>query len=421
MKKILLFLLFLGLFPAHLTAHANVDVQQLIDETPANGTLKLEQGTYEGPFTLTKPITIIGEKGVKIKSKSNGFIAKKVEGITLEQLEFKTKKAPLQIDSSEQVHLEKLTFFIQKESVHLNNITGLTLKQLDVSSDSKKHFSQKPNGIDVFKSNNIAVDGLTMTNLQDGIYFERVEDVSVKSTTSTYGRYGIHFMYGKRIELRENTVTNNVTGLMLMIVEDLTVEKNVVKRQLMINSNGLYLYDVQRATVQQNDFLENTVATVWNQVRNTTFRENVFQSNSTVVEAKRSPDVVVNDNEFIGNILAARSDKHLFILDHNMYDDYKGYDFDRNNIGDTPHQTYTSFGQWMVRKPVYQYFIEAPSVVLLNKMDEQAKTTDANVLIDETPVMPESNDSFTFEIKWLELLFAVASITSVYLIWRKLR
>lgn len=420
MKKFAWLILLIWLLPNGL-AQAKTDLQDLINETPANGTLQLKKGEYEGPFTISKPITIIGEEGVMITSEAEGIIVDNVNGLMLQDIQFETKKTPLKVTNSKQVEMIDLQFVIQEESVYFENIEQLILEQLNVSSESKKHFSQKPNGIDIFKSNDIKVNDLEITNLQDGIYFERIEDVSIKNSKSTFGRYGIHFMYGKRINVEQNFVSNNVTGLMLMIVEDLKVEKNTVLRQLMINSNGLYLYDVKDASVRHNEFLENTVATVWNSVRETTFSENVFQSNSTVVEAKKSPKVVVEDNQFIGNILAARSDKYMFMLQSNMYDDYTGYDFNRDQIGDTPHQTYTSFGQWMVRKPVYQYFIEAPSVVLLNKMDEQAKTKDSHQLTDETPVMPESNDSFTWNVQWLQLILALASISLVYLVWRKLR
>ncbi len=38
----------------------NLTLQELIDQTPSQGTLLLENKTYNGNVVITKPITIIG-------------------------------------------------------------------------------------------------------------------------------------------------------------------------------------------------------------------------------------------------------------------------------------------------------------------------------------------------------------------------
>ena len=421
MKKYSAFFLMLFIIVLPKDVLATPNLQQLIDETPANKELHLEAITYSGPVAITKPITIIGQKGTVITSASTGVSVKDVTDMSLQQLSFNTEGAPLTIDNVKNLELHLLDFSINTEGVKIQNSTHISLANILVEGFSKKHFSTKPNGIEILQSQNINVSNVVVRNVQDAIYFERVENIDVYNTAADAGRYGLHFMYGKQITLKNNNVTNNVTGLMLMIVDGLQVENNTIKRQLMLNSNGLYLYDVQNSNISKNEFIENTVATVWNDVRTTTFEQNTFQSNSTVIEAEKSPTVVVRHNNFVGNILAARSDDKAFILHNNSFDDYIGYDFNEDGIGDTPHQTYTSFGQWMVRKPVYQYFMEAPSVVLLNKMDEQSAVTDSTLLQDEKPEMTTSTNYFTFNINWLQLLIGFMSIMIVTIIWRILR
>ena len=58
-------------------------------------------------------------------------------------------------------------------------------------------------------------------------------------------------------------------------------------------------------------------------------------------------------------------------LIENYYDDYSGIDLNDDGIGDESYVALQSFGQWMVGKPVYQYYVESPSVVLLNEIDKQ--------------------------------------------------
>ncbi len=94
---------------------------------------------------------------------------------------------------------------------------------------------------------------------------------------------------------------------------------------------------------------------------------------------------VATNNQFTGNILTARADRQGFLLTNNYYDDYSGIDLKNDGIGDVPYVAVSSFGQWMVRQPVYQYFVASPSVVLLTSLDQQINKTEKTVLVDVTP------------------------------------
>lgn len=412
---------FMLVLPFANKTNAAENLQQLIDEAPINSVLTLKAKTYAGPVLINKPLTIIGVEGTVIESKTTGISIEKTADVKLENITFKTVQQPIFANEVIGLTLSKLTFSLQDEGVELRKMNQLVIEHNYMTGLKEAHFSKKPNGYEIYESKGIQIDNVKVQNVQDGLYFERIENIKVTNTISESGRYGLHFMYGSEVTLQYNTVSNNVTGLMLMIINQLDVSYNTVLRQLALNSNGLYLYDVQQATIQQNDFFENTVATVWNRVSDTTFEHNLFQSNGTVFEAEKSPAVEVRNNIFNGNILVARSDKAGFILENNMYDDYDGYDFDGNGIGDTPHQTYTSFGQWMVRKPVYQYFIESPSVVLLNKMDHETETTDTALLVDPLPKIATLNTNLQREIVWWQLILGFSSIVLISFGWRKLQ
>ena len=423
MKKHLIMLLFVFAlaFPFAQKTNAANNLQQLIDDTPNDGVLQLEATTYTGPATVTKPITIIGQDGTVIISDKIGLSILNTVNVTLQQLKFETTLQPIQANNVTNLTVERMAFNLLEEGIELKNIDQLILHSNRVIGLKEAHFSRKPNGYEIYESSNITVDDVTVENVQDGMYFERSKEIAVTNTHAENGRYGLHFMYGDNITLQHNTVINNVTGLMLMIINNLEVTNNEIVRQLALNSNGMYIYDVANGRIQHNVFRENTVATVWNRVTDTLFENNEFQSNGTVIESERSPEVKMTDNVFQGNILVARSDKQGFVLQSNTYDDYDGYDFNKDGIGDTPHQTYTSFGQWMVRKPVYQYFIESPSVVLLNKMDNETETTDDILLVDPLPQIAVPNSMPQLQIAWWQLFIGLAGVSMITFGWRKLR
>ena len=424
MNKFKIWIVFGLLFffiPFEQQSKAAENLQKLIDEAPPNSTIQLENEVYSGPVTITKPLTIIGAERTKIQSETTGISVRQTQNVVLKSLQFKTKKAPIIIDESESIELTNLQFKIDEEAVQLQKVKNGTISDIQIEGIKDVHFSKRSNGMNVLDSVNIRVERVQIDNIQDGIYFEEVENINVSNVFVKSGRYGLHFMYGKQIELTNNTVQHNVTGFTVMVVNDLLIQDNVIEKQLALNSNGIYLYDIETATVKNNVIKENTVGTVWNNVRDTTFTRNIFQSNGTVIEGGKSPTVRVQNNQFLGNILTARSDKNGFILDRNHYDDYTGYDFDSDGYGDTPYQSYTSFGQWMVRKPVYQYYIESPSVTLLNTLDKQLPASAKNILVDKSPVMQLEEQTPQRDIHWLQLMGGVIAIFLLLFIWRKYR
>ena len=74
----------------------------------------------------------------------------------------------------------------------------------------------------------------------------------------------------------------------------------------------------------------------------------------------------------------------------------------------------------MVRQPAYQYFIESPSVVLLNEIDRQTNTIEKEQLIDKEPMM---QSTLTLERKstlnsW-KLLLGIGLVFTILWFWRK--
>lgn len=421
LTKAVLFFAMLYLIPFVNDAKASIELQQLIDATEPNGELLLEAKQYEGPAIINKPISIKGMTGTSIQSTTTGLLVQNTNDVHLKMLAFETVESPLQIENSQQITVDSLTFTVETKGVIVKEVSNLTMSNVSITGTKQGHFYFKPHGMEIYDSNNVTVTKAQTENTQDGIYFEEVDDIQLTDSKANNGRYGFHFMYVNDVTVARNIVSNNTTGFMMMIVDQAHVEDNTILRQLSLNSIGLYLYDVKNALVTSNQFLENANATVWHNVTATKFENNLFQANSTVVQSTKSPKVEMTSNDMIGNILLTRSDQDGFVLHGNSYDDYTGYDFNQDLIGDTPHQTFTSFGQWMVRKPVYQYFIEAPSVVLLNKMDGAAQTVDDELLIDKEPVMQSNSLNLTLHLNWLQLLLGLFGIFGISIGWRKLR
>ncbi|CAM5310212.1 Copper-binding protein OS=Lysinibacillus sphaericus OX=1421 GN=LS41612_03005 PE=4 SV=1 [Lysinibacillus sphaericus] len=170
-----------------------------------------------------------------------------------------------------------------------------------------------------------------------------------------------------------------------MMTSGITIKDNVVINHNDMNGSGALLYDVQRAALAFNTMKNNRTAIALQKSAEVQIMHNNFQMNQTAIKGTKVDDqTVVYNNQFTGNILTARSDQQGIQLSSNYYDDYVGTDLKNDGTGDVPYVAVSSFGQWMKGQPVYQYFVESPSVVLLTSLDQQINKSARTVLVDQS-------------------------------------
>lgn len=83
----LLIIMLIGYLIPQTTMAKSNELQTLIDETPRGETLELAEKTYEGNVVITKPITLVGEKGTVIQGDhTDNVIEIDSDDVTLENL-----------------------------------------------------------------------------------------------------------------------------------------------------------------------------------------------------------------------------------------------------------------------------------------------------------------------------------------------
>jgi nitrous oxidase accessory protein len=182
----------------------------------------------------------------------------------------------------------------------------------------------------------------------------------------------------------------------------------------------MLLYDVQYAKIKHNTIKNNRTGVAMQKSSAIQIETNDFQMNQTAIEGtKASDDTMASHNNFTGNILTARSDKQGFQLVNNYYDDYTGIDLKDNGIGDIPYVAVSSFGQWMVRQPVYQYFVASPSVILLTSLDQQINKTEKNMLVDKTPKLAMKHVEEKNKMNVVQMLLGLFLTLSSLWLWKR--
>lgn len=397
-------------------------LQQLIDQTPENGTLQLSNAHFKENVVIHKNLTIKGSVHTVLESPNDEPAIKieNAEHVTIKNMTLQNSHLGITGKKSKHLHFEHLHFKNMWSGIQLYNTNDVILKHLKING-IHGHYSNKGNGIAVFNSSNVTVQGNHIQHVQDGVYIESVNQISLSNNRIHNGRYGIHFMYTKNAQTTNNNFKKNVTGIMLMMSENVNIGNNHITDQNGLNASGITLFQSKNINVLKNTFQNNRTAISAQNLANSTTEQNTFLMNQSAIELIRSNNQnLVKQNDFIGNIVNLRSDGTGSQIKQNYYDDYAGIDVNDDGVGDRKYVALQSFGQWMVRQPAYQYFIESPSVVLLNEIDRQTNTIEKEQLIDKEPMMQSTS---TLERKstlngW-KLLLGIGLVFTILWFWRK--
>lgn len=403
------------------TVHADFDVQEAINEAKPGEVVHIPAGRYQGNFIVSKPITLQGEGGAELIGERNNpaLRIENTANVTVENITLSGKNKAIVANTVDGLELRKLQIKDVHTGVHIQRSKNVRIHEINVTGIDG-HYSKKGNGVAVFKSEDIIIEGNTIEQVQDGIYVEEVKHIVVQRNKVTSSRYGTHFMYTSDAEALFNTYVHNVTGLMIMMTTDILLESNTISNHFDFNGYGMLLYDVQQAKVKHNTIKNNRTGVAMQKSSNIQIETNDFQMNQTALEGtKVSDDTMASSNNFTGNILTARSDKQGFRLVNNYYDDYSGIDLKDNGIGDIPYVAVSSFGQWMVRQPVYQYFVASPSVILLTSLDQQINRTEKNMLVDNTPRLAMKHEKEKNKMNMEQMLLGLFLTLSSLWLWKR--
>ncbi|WP_346655555.1 right-handed parallel beta-helix repeat-containing protein [Lysinibacillus sphaericus] len=419
MKKIGLALLFF-LFMSQ-TVYADFDVQEAINVAKPGEVVHIPAGRYRGNFIVTKPITLQGEEGTELIGESDkpALRIENTTNVSVDNITLSGKSKAIVVSNIDGLKLRKLQMKDVHTGVHIQRSKNVCIQEINVTG-IKDHYSQKGNGLAVFKSEDITIEGNTIEQVQDGIYVEEVKRIVVQRNKVTSSRYGTHFMYTSDAKALFNTYAHNVTGLMIMMTTDILLENNTIANHFDFNGYGMLLYDVQQAKIKHNTIKNNRTGVAMQRSSTIQIESNDFQMNQTALEGtKVSNDTLASSNNFTGNILTARSDQQGFQLKNNYYDDYSGIDLKDNGIGDIPYVAVSSFGQWMVRQPVYQYFVASPSVLLLTSLDQQINKVEKNMLVDHTPKLAMKHVQEKNKMNVVQMLVGLFLALSSLWLWKR--
>jgi nitrous oxidase accessory protein len=359
----------------------------------------VKAGVYREPtIVVSRPVTLVGEPGSILEgSDGRQILTVEADDVTIRGLElrhvatsFVEDRAAIRVQDAkncviEDNHIEDAFFGIYLARVDRCRVTK---NQLHASKGKE---SASGNGIHLWTSTHITVEGNEITGHRDGIYLEFVHESDVKGNVSERNlRYGMHFMYSDDCRYIGNTYRHNGSGVAVMYTKRIEMVDNRFEDNWGAASYGLLLKEILEPVLRGNKFTGNTVGLLVDGATRLTADRNEFTRNGWAVKLLASAqDGAFTHNEFVGNTfdVATNSRETTTSFAGNYWDDYKGYDLNRDGTGDVPHHPVRLFSLLVAQNEPVLITLRSPFVALLDLAERVLPSLTPETLADSSPSM----------------------------------
>lgn len=247
------------------------------------------------------------------------------------------------------------------------------------------------NGIHLWSSHDILVADNHVSGHRDGIYFEFVRNSVIRGNVSERNlRYGLHFMYSDDDRYVGNTFRHNLAGVAVMYTHRVQMIGNTFADNWGAASYGLLFKEIYDSRVEGNHFLRNTVGLFADGANRLVASHNEFVGNGWAVKLMSSTeDGRFTDNDFVANTfdVATNGGVASTTFDHNYWDEYRGYDLDRDGRGDVPHHPVRLFSMIVDQNAPSVVLLRSPFISLLDAAERVLPSLTPETLADHHPAM----------------------------------
>ncbi len=356
------------------------NLQELVDAQPSGATLTVPAGTYRGPVSIERPLTLVAWGKVVIQGPGKGDVVTiTAPDVTLRGFHIRgTGKSLDRENAGIVVTAPRVTI---EDNDLADVLFGIYLKESPDSVIRGNRIASKPlpeprrgDAIRLWESSGSVIEHNIVHGSRDVIvWFSK--GVVLRGNRVTGGRYGMHFMYSSDNILEDNVLTDNSVGTFLMYSRNLVLRRNIMARNRGPSGFGIGLKDMDGLIAEDNIVVGNRVGLHLDNSPSETgvvhnIRRNVISYNDIGVGFL--PNVSRNrfsENSFVDNveqvaILGSGTLRdNVFAVDGrgNFWNDYQGFDLDGDGIGETPYRAQAFFENLIDRHPRMRLFLFSPA------------------------------------------------------------
>lgn len=247
------------------------------------------------------------------------------------------------------------------------------------------------NGIHLWYSPDARIEHNRVSGHRDGIYFEFSARGATRNNISEHNqRYGLHFMYSDSCYYVGNDFRDNTSGVAVMYSRGVVIDSNTFQRSWGSAAYGLLLKEILGGAVRGNRFERNSIGLYVEGASHMEISGNSFLQNGWAVKAMATAE----DDRFTGNTFAANAFDVVTntrrlnsTFDGNWWDAYRGYDLNRDGIGDIPFRPVRLFALIVEQHPTALVLLRAPLVTVLDAAERLLPVLTPEAVVDLHPLM----------------------------------
>lgn len=381
---LLFFMSFAIAFPVQ--SKAAGELQAAIDKAAPYSTIELGAGLYEGKVEIRKPLTLRSkEPGVVVRGEGKGnVITVEADNVTIEGLTIENSGGEHQsIDSG-------ITLKNSTNSRILNNtirdcLFGVNLEKTNHTVVKGNIVSSKPfslglrgDGIRLWYSHGNQIVENKTRQVRDNVFWYSSGN-TIEKNLGRDSRYSLHFMYADRNKVLNNDFQDNSVGIFLMFSHGSTLKHNLIANASGPFGIGIGMKEASDIVVENNDIVYNArgfyldsspyvPGTVNKFIKNNIgFNSVAFHLHGTLIGSK------FEENKFSGNIDDVINDtpESRIDLNHwekNSWDNYQGFDRNKDGYGDIPYEQWTYADRIWQHLPAAKLFYASPVIEVMNML-----------------------------------------------------
>ena len=321
-------------------------IRQALTMVARGGTIIVHPGVYrDTTIVVSIPVSIIGEQYPVLDGEGvRQIMTVTADSVTVRGIAFRNVGVAFTEDLAA-IKVVRARYCSIADNRVDNGFFGIYLQEAqycavlrNVIRGTHARDATSGNGIHLWHSRDIVIEGNQVSGHRDGIYFEFVRATHVHDNLSTGNlRYGLHFMFSDSCDYEGNTFRRNGAGVAVMYTHNVRMVGNHFTDNTGAAAYGLLLKEISDSELRDNIFSGNTSGLYADGATRLNAHHNTFLNNGWALKLQSSTEgATFTANNFAGNTfdVSTNSRSANSTFRGNYWSEYQGYDLNRDGVGD---------------------------------------------------------------------------------------
>lgn len=374
-------------------------IRQALTMVARGGTIIVHPGVYKDTtIVVSLPVTIMGERYPVLDGEGvRQIMTVTADSVTVRGIAFRNVGVAFTEDLAA-IKVVRARYCSISDNRIDNGFFGIYLQEAqycavirNVIRGTHARDATSGNGIHLWHSRDIVIQGNRVSGHRDGIYFEFVRATHVHDNLSTGNlRYGLHFMFSDSCDYEGNTFRRNGAGVAVMYTHNVRMVGNHFTDNTGSAAYGLLLKEISDSELRDNIFSGNTSGLYADGATRLNAHHNTFLNNGWALKLQSSTeDATFTANNFAGNTfdVSTNSRSANSTFRGNYWSEYQGYDLNRDGVGDVPYRPVRLTSVVVARYEPALILLRSNFLLLMDAAERVLPALTPETLADSAPAM----------------------------------